>query len=65
MLATINQTAGLLLRWYRDTFRIETLKEEIEKGISSYQILIDRAKGGTSSIFLYCLTWWGVAPPLD
>ena len=31
MLATINQTAGLLLRWYRDTFRIETLKEEIEK----------------------------------
>lgn len=52
MLATINQTAGLLLRWYRDTFRIETLKEEIEKGISSYQILIDRAKVEPAHIFV-------------
>ncbi len=43
LLTTLNQSAGLLLRWYRDVWGRDALEKEKREGMSAYQILIAKA----------------------
>ncbi len=52
LLATLNQSAGLLLRWYRDVWGKEALNEEKRSGISSYQVLIARSWTKPANVFV-------------
>ncbi len=52
LLTALNQSAGLLLRWYRDVWGKETLEEEKRRGVSSYQVLISKSWSKPANIFI-------------
>jgi len=43
-------TAGSLLRWYRDLFGGEEIREAQRRGVDAYDVLIEKAKEGRSGV---------------
>jgi len=52
LLMTLNQTCGLLLKWYRDTFGQREVEEEARQGIDAFSLIINQAKKNPANILI-------------
>jgi xylulokinase len=49
---SLNHIGGILLKWHRDQFCGEEIREAEAKGISAYRIMEDKCPDGPSSVFV-------------
>jgi xylulokinase len=49
---SLNHIGGILLKWYRDKFCAEEIREAETKGVSAYRIMEDKCPSGPSSVFV-------------
>ncbi|NQS89971.1 hypothetical protein HQ584_09295 [Patescibacteria group bacterium] len=51
-LMTLNQTCGLLLKWYRDTFGQREAEEAMKQGIDVFSLIVNQAKKDPANILI-------------
>jgi xylulokinase len=49
---TLNHSGGLLLRWFRDTFGQEELRDAVERGCDAYDLLLADAPAEPTELFV-------------